>query len=200
MAMPIPIGLVIIFWGSLALAVWLVFVVRDDFSQERGLVKFWRMLEDGIGQALILMMVATAALQVLARYVLPPEISVPWTEEGGRLMMVWAALWGAAALQRSDDHISMTAVYGALGNSGKRLLLIFSDLMTLGVLLPVVYWGWQNARMLDIMTSISLGLPLSIFAYSVPVAGAIMIVYTVKLLTDRLRGKMPRIHQDLPDV
>jgi TRAP-type C4-dicarboxylate transport system permease small subunit len=68
------------------------------------------------------------------------------------------------------------------------------------VLLPVVYWGWQNARVLDIMTSISLGLPLSIFAYSVPVTGAVMIVYTVKLLTDRLRGILPPVRQEVQDV
>jgi TRAP-type C4-dicarboxylate transport system permease small subunit len=162
--------------------------------------KLWFFLQDGISQALILMMLLTATLQVVARYVLPAEISVPWTEEGGRLMMVWVALWGAAALQRADDHICMTVVYDALGNVGKRLMLIFSDLVTLAVLLPLVYWGWQNARVLDIMTSISLGLPLSIFAYSVPVTGAVMIVYTVKLLTDRLRGILPPVRQEVQDV
>ena len=200
MMMPIPIGLTIIFWASLVLAAWLVFVIRDDYSNEKGATKLWRLLEDGISQALILMMLLTATLQVVARYVLPAEFSVPWTEEGGRLMMVWAALWGAAALQRTDDHICMTAFYDALGNVGKRLMLIFSDLVTLAVLLPVVYWGWQNARVLDIMTSISLGLPLSIFAYSVPVTGTVMIVYTVKLLTDRLRGILPPVHQQVQDV
>jgi TRAP-type C4-dicarboxylate transport system permease small subunit len=200
MMMPIPIGLTIIFWMSLALAAWLVFVIRDDYSNEKGVTKLWLFLEDGISQALILMMLLTATLQVLARHILPAEISMPWTEEGGRLMMVWLALWGAAALQRADDHICMTVVYDALGNVGKRLMLIFSDLVTLAVLLPLVYWGWQNARVLDIMTSISLGLPLSIFAYSVPVTGAVMIVYTVKLLTDRLRGILPPVRQEVQDV
>jgi TRAP-type C4-dicarboxylate transport system permease small subunit len=200
MMMPIPIGLTIIFWMSLALAAWLVFVIRDDYSNEKGATKLWLFLEDGISQALILMMLLTATLQVLARHILPSEISMPWTEEGGRLMMVWLALWGAAALQRADDHICMTVVYDALGNVGKRLMLIFSDLVTLAVLLPLVYWGWQNARVLDIMTSISLGLPLSIFAYSVPVTGAVMIVYTVKLLTDRLRGILPPVRQEVQDV
>ena len=200
MMMPIPIGLTIIFWMSLALAAWLVFVIRDDYSNEKGATKLWLFLEDGISQALILMMLLTATLQVLARHILPSEISMPWTEEGGRLMMVWLALWGAAALQRVDDHICMTVLYDALSNVGKRLMLIFSDIVTLAVLLPVVYWGWQNARVLDIMTSISLGLPLSIFAYSVPVTGAVMIVYTVKLLTDRLRGIMPTVRQEVQDV
>ena len=114
-------------------------------------------------------------------------------------MMVWAALWGAAALQRSDDHISMTALFSALGDAGKRALLVFSDVVTLTILAPVVYWGWQNARLLDIMTSISLGLPLSIFAYSVPVTSALMMLYTVRLLVSRFRAATLS-HQELQDV
>lgn len=200
MMMPIPIGLTIIFWSSLAISIWLMYVVRNDYAELNGLAKVWRLLEDYILQAVSLMMLGTATLQIAARHVLPPEISVPWTEEGGRLMMVWLALLGAAALQRSDDHISMTAIYGAVGDAGKRLILVFCDLVTLAILLPMVYWGWLNARSLDIMTSISLGLPLSIFAYSVPVTGFIMIVYTLKLLVDRIRGRLPEPKQDLQDV
>ena len=115
-------------------------------------------------------------------------------------MMVWAAMWGAAALQRTDDHISMTALYDAASEPLKRLILAISDLATLAVLVPIVYWGWENARALDIMTSISLGLPLSIFAYSVPVTGAIMILYTLRLLAGRFHGELARGHQNLQDI
>lgn len=199
MMMPIPTGLAAIFWLSVVLAAWLIFVIRADYATDRGVQRFWRFAEDAISHALILMMLMTATLQILARYIFPPDISFPWTEEGGRLMMVWAALWAAAALQRYDDHIAMMAIYGALGDTGKRVILVFSDLVTLVVLVPTIYWGWENARLLDIMTSISLGLPLSIFAYSVPVTGAIMLVYTVRLLALRFRGE-PLRHQDQQDV
>lgn len=200
MMMPIPIGLTIIFWLSVVLAVWLVFLVRADNAQQSVVMRYWRFVEDSISHALILMMLSTATLQILARHIFPPEITVPWTEEGGRLMMVWAAMWGAAALQRTDDHISMTALYDAASDPLKRLILAISDLVTLAVLVPIVYWGWENARALDIMTSISLGLPLSIFAYSVPVTGAIMILYSLRLLSTRFRGELARGHQDLQDV
>jgi len=72
--------------------------------------------EDGHWPGLNLNMVATAALQVLARYVLGrPKLSVPWTEEGGGLMMVLGSALGAlrsASVQ--TNHISMTAVLCAL--------------------------------------------------------------------------------------
>ena len=47
------------------------------------------------------------------------------------------------------------------------------DLLVLLVLVPIVWLGWETARNLDIMSSISLGLPLSIFAYPVPIGGCI---------------------------
>ncbi|MFM7568021.1 MAG: hypothetical protein ACKO8O_04890, partial [Betaproteobacteria bacterium] len=53
---------------------------------------------------------------------------------------------------------------------------------------PVAWWGWNNARMLDIMQSISLGLPLSIFAYSIPVTAGLMIIFSIGLLVRRFTG------------
>jgi TRAP-type C4-dicarboxylate transport system permease small subunit len=68
---------------------------------------------------------------------------------------------------------------------------VFGDLLVLAVLAPIVWLGWQSARNLDIMNSISLGLPLSIFAYPVPVGGALMMIHTVALLIGRLVGREP---------
>ena len=59
--------------------------------------------------------------------------------------------------------------------------------------LPIVWLGWETARNLDIMSSISLGLPLSIFAYPVPIGGALMMVHTMALLIGRLMGREPEI-------
>jgi TRAP-type C4-dicarboxylate transport system permease small subunit len=41
------------------------------------------------------------------------------------------------------------------------------------------------------MNSISLGLPLSVFAYPVPIGGALMMVHTLALLIGRLSGRVP---------
>jgi TRAP-type C4-dicarboxylate transport system permease small subunit len=41
------------------------------------------------------------------------------------------------------------------------------------------------------MSSISLGLPLSMFAYPVPIGGALMMIHTAALLVGRLMGREP---------
>lgn len=198
--MPTPAELKWLTALILLLAAWLTWLVRSEHAQRPWAARLWRTGEEFVSQFLMLMMLATATVQILGRYVLPPEVSLPWTEEAGRLFMVWGALWGAAALQRTDEHICMTAVFANLPKAGQRVLLIFSDLATGALLVPITLWGWQNARGLDIMTSISLGLPLSIFAYSVPVTGALMIVYSIALLVRRFIGQPVPVSTQSHDI
>ena len=145
-------------------------------------------VEDTVSHFLLLAMLASAALQVIVRYLLSDTLTMPWTEEFGRLVMVWGALWGAAALQRSDDHISMSVVFDQLPPRAQLAVRLFGDLVTLGVLLPVVWYGWKSAVALDVMYTIALGLPLSVFAYPIPVAGALIVLHTVSLMVQRMRG------------
>jgi TRAP-type C4-dicarboxylate transport system permease small subunit len=90
-----------------------------------------------------------------------------------------------------DDHIRMSAVYDLFPTALKRAVRVFGDVVVLLVLAPIVWLGWVTARNLDIMYSISLGLPLSVFAYPVPVGGALMMVHTTVLLVGRLMGREP---------
>ena len=136
----------------------------------------------------MLAMIIASLIQVTVRYALSDEFTLPWTEEFGRLTLVWAAMWGAAALQRSDDHIAMTVATDFMPLGLQRAIRLFGDVVTLLVLAIVTWYGWQVARNLDIMTSISLGMPLSVFAYPVPVAGALMIIHTIMLMVRRVRG------------
>lgn len=186
--MPVPTELKWLTFAVIAIALWLTWSVRKDRAP-LGSDRWAQAFEDFINLFLMLMMLATSVLQVAGRHVLGEEMSMPWTEEAGRLVMVWAALWGAAALQRTDDHIHLAAVFDLFPAGAKRPVLIFGDLVVIALLVPLTWWGWQNARGLDIMTSISLGLPLSIFTYSVPVTSALMLVYTLRNLRRRLTNQ-----------
>ena len=156
--------------------------------EEGGGLDLWKVVEDTVSHFLLLAMLASAALQVVVRYLLSDTLTMPWTEEFGRLVMVWGALWGAAALQRSDDHISMSVIFDQLPPRAQLAVRLFGDLVTLGVLLPVVWYGWKSAVALDVMYTIALGLPLSVFAWPIPVAGALLALHTVSLMVRRARG------------
>jgi TRAP-type C4-dicarboxylate transport system permease small subunit len=114
---------------------------------------------------------------------------VPWTDEFGGLAMIWAALWGAAVLQRSDDHITMSVVHDLLPPRAQLCVRLLADAVVIAVMAPMVWLGWRNAGALAIITTPALGLPVSIFAYSVPMTGAVFILHTLILIVQRLRGR-----------
>jgi TRAP-type C4-dicarboxylate transport system permease small subunit len=189
--MRVPSELIAIVGVLVALAFGCTWAIRSDWRRANGSIAWWELSEAFVGLFLMLCMLVTSALQVLVRYLFSDEIDIPWTEEFGRLAMIWAAFWGAAMLQRADDHIRMSAVYDLLPTALQKAVRMFGDILVLLVLAPIVWLGWETARNLDIMSSISLGLPLSIFAYPVPIGGGLMMIHTVALLIGRLLGREP---------
>ena len=191
---PPPEELVAMVLVLATLAAALTWTLRGDCRRADGRFETWAAVETYVSLFLMLCMLTSAMVQVLVRYLFSDLVDLPWTEEFGRLALIWAGFWGAAALQRADDHISMTVIYDLLPERGKLAVRLFGDIVTLAVLVPIVWLGWESARNLDIMNAISLGLPLSVFAYPVPVAGALMLLHTMALIVRRLTGRLPDHH------
>ena len=150
--MRVPPELIAMVAVLVLLAVGCTWAIRSDWRQPDGRIAWWDLSEAFVGLFLMLCMLVSSALQVLVRYLFSDEIDIPWTEEFGRLAMIWAAFWGAAALQRADDHIRMSAVYDLLPAPLQKAVRVFGDVLVLLVLAPIVWLGWETARNLDIMS------------------------------------------------
>lgn len=187
----VPLELLVLLGVLAVISICLTIVIRNDFRTSDGAFDPWAVIEGLVSLFLVLVMVAAATLQIIVRYFDIAAFDLHWTEELGRLALVWAAFWGAACLQRLDDHIRMTALYDYIPDKGKAVFRILGDVTTLAVLVLIVWFGWQTARNLDIMMTIALGVPLSVFAYPVPIAGALMMIYTAITLVRRLSGREP---------
>jgi TRAP-type transport system small permease protein len=189
----VPIELKLLAVVLVAAALALTWLVRVDWRSE-GRLDWWRPIEDGVSLLLMLAMLAASLLQVLVRYALSDFVSMPWTEELSRLAMVWAAFWGAAMLQRSDDHISMAFLHDLMPPAAQRLVRFFGDLVTIAVMAPIAWFGWRNAMGLEIISTVALGLPLAVFAYAVPVSAGLMVLHSLVLAWRRLRGEAVPSH------
>lgn len=187
----VPMELLVLIGALALLSLFLTILIWSDFRTPAGAFEPWAMIEGLVGIFLVLVMVSAATLQIAVRYFDIVAFDLHWTEELGRLALVWAAFWGAACLQRVDDHIRMTVLYDYIPDKGKAVFRIVGDITTLAVLVLIVWFGWQTARDLDIMMTIALGVPLSVFAYPVPIAGALMTIYTAITLARRLTGREP---------
>ncbi len=187
----VPIELVAVVGAIALLSIVLALTIQADFRTSTGAFDPWGMIEGVVGIFLVLVMVVAATLQIVVRYFDFATLDLHWTEELGRLALVWVAFWGAACVQRIDDHIRMTVLYDYVPDKAQFAFRIIGDVVTLAMLALVVWYGWQTARNLDIMLTIALGVPLSAFAYPVPVAGALMAIYTAATLFRRLSGREP---------
>jgi TRAP-type C4-dicarboxylate transport system permease small subunit len=188
MQMPVPDELIWLLVLITACAVVLVFSQRTTWCVD-GRTRPWLLVEDLVGYLLFMGMFVASTVQIVIRYGLSDVITAPWTEEFSRLVLVWLALWGAAAVQRTDDHIHMTVVFDLLPVKARRWVRVAGDVIILAALAPVVWYGWHTAQSLDIMYTIALGVPLSVFAYPVPVGGALMMLHTLRLIVLRVQDR-----------
>lgn len=83
-------------------------------------------LLNAISVGLFLWMVAIVFLQVIFRYVL--KLSVPWTEELARVLLIWLVYLGIAEVEAKRDGIRTTYFIEKLPPVLFRGLLVFSDL------------------------------------------------------------------------
>lgn len=181
-----PGSLLLLIGFTAASAAGLLWLIRVDWAR-RGRPT-WKLVEDAVGLFAMPGMLYAASMQVLVRYALADRLELPWTEEFSRLLLVWAAMWGAAILQRSDDHISMTVVFDRFPARGRLVLRLVGDLVALAVLGVMGWFGWQTAARQLVMSTVSLGLPISVFIAPVPLAATLMIVHTLVIIARRLRG------------
>lgn len=144
----------------------------------------------------VLVMVASASWQVVARYILdaPPV----WTEELARRAMVWAGMLGAScAFRVNADPTLFPAMRDKIGATGLLLALVRAA----GVILfatPVIWYSIFGARMnmargflgrsLDRQAEM-LDISMIWFTAAVPLAFAFIIIHTFADLLMRFSGE-----------
>lgn len=170
-------------------ALGLTWTVRSQWRRAALMITIWNLLETGIGIFLVMGMLYLGTTQVIVRYALAEHLSLPWTEELARLFLVWTAFWGAARVQRSDGHLAVAVLFNLLPPSARLVARLFGDVVALAFLAVVVWQGWWSAQLRLDVSMISLALPSALFAFSVPICGAVMIVHSILLMIVRSKTR-----------
>ena len=127
------------------------------------------------------------AMTVLVRFV--PVASTGWSDEIVELAFAWMVFLGAAVLWRDGTHFRVDLVPQKLaGSAAGRWLEIVLGVLSLGFLVVFTYEGWVLTRAATDRSPIFV---LSkVFWYGVmPLAGALMVVSTLRDLWSRLRRR-----------
>lgn len=134
-------------------------------------VRIAQILELVAGAALSLM-VAVILLQVLMRYGMSDGLI--WGEEFARIMMIAAALLGAAVAHWQGKHIRFDLVEHLLSTSMRRGLALVAELVVLATLVTLVIAGWELAAENAMQESLTLGMSMVYIYALVPLGFAWM--------------------------
>jgi TRAP-type transport system small permease protein len=88
---------------------------------------------------LLLTMVVLVVFQIVARNYL--HISVPWTEELSRVILVWMTFIGSVILISEKGHVVMDLLLNKLEGCSKKILLTFCYLVVAVFLAFLIYYG-----------------------------------------------------------
>jgi TRAP-type C4-dicarboxylate transport system permease small subunit len=163
--------------------------MEDDMN-----LSSWRRIDQFIAVFLrrgsIAMMVALVvfvAAGVIVRFL--PFASMGWADEIIELAFAWLVFLGAAALWRDRTHFRVDLLPTKLGHSKAGLRLeIGLALLALGFFLVFTYQGgWVSYKATD--RSPILELPRYLWYGVMPLAGAIIVGYTLRDLREFIRKR-----------
>ncbi|MBI2772813.1 MAG: TRAP transporter small permease [Burkholderiales bacterium] len=110
-----------------------------------------------------------------------------WLQQVTTAFFAWGVFIGMAAATRRNDHFYLTEITKRMTGVPRSLIEAANRLIALAVALALVWFGWKNA-ILDLgsfrMPSL---IPLAVYTGIVPVAGALIALFTVEQLVNGLR-------------
>ena len=125
--------------------------------------------------------------QVFGRYVL--NSSPSWSEQASLALMIWYVSLAAAAGVREGFHIRIVALENAVGPKTRLWMRIISNIIVGGCGLAMLVWGGQLVAKTWSHVIPSLGLPRGLAYLGLPIAGALMAVFSLERIFEELSGE-----------
>jgi len=143
-----------------------------------------RVEELAAGTLLVLMSAATFG-NVVARYFFNNPLE--WAEEFSRYSFIWIVFLGAAYCTKSNRHIVIDGLVLALPARPRAILEVLADLITLGLMGVLLYYGWHLTVFTTQPTS-TLHVPMSVVYVVVPISAALIGLRSIGTLVGRIRS------------
>lgn len=109
-----------------------------------------------------------------------------WFDEVVQGLFAWMVFIGAAALWREREHFVVTWLQDALGNTRlAHLLQLAVTVLCLFFLVVMTFYGYKIWSRNNALTPI-LQLPMAWLYAVIPIAGSVMVLYSLRDLTNSL--------------
>ena len=130
----------------------------------------------------LLLMTFIVGWQVFGRFVL--NSSPSWSEQSALTLMIWFVFLGGAAGVRDGFHIRIIALENSLSKPRQKILRRISNCVVGLCGLAMLWWGGELVVRTWSHTIPSLGLPRGVAYLGIPIAGALIALFSLERLLD----------------
>ncbi len=161
----------------------------------RGLFAVMDMINRLVGYAMaaaLAVMVVFTLLQVMVRFLLTKFgilMSVPWTEEMARYLMIWIVFLGSAIACRKGQLIALEFLVDAAPEPFGRILRVCALAISLVFFAMLVWLGWHYVTGNFIERSPVMQIRMSWVYVSLPIGAVLMVVNTLCLAIEEMHGR-----------
>lgn len=144
----------------------------------------------GLAGASFLVMVLLTCWQVFTRYLLKNPST--WSEELVSYMFAWMSLLGAALVTCERGHMNIPILEEKCGPTARKFLNCLCEAIAfLFSAIILLYGGIQISNLAMGQMTSSLGVPIGIFYFVLPLCGVLNMIYTVMNMIEIMRGSEP---------
>ena len=153
--------------------------------------RFVQFLQAATGLALMLML-GVILLQVALRYGFADGLI--WGEEFARIMMIGAALVGAAVAHHEGKHIRFDLLEHMLSARFRGALALVAELVVLATAAMLTYFGWELMAANEFQESMTIGISMLYIYAMLPISMGLMTLASMGRLLKIIIEIMQIIH------
>lgn len=146
---------------------------------------FLAKIANGFVVLLLSVMSIDILLGVFFRYVLVKPL--PWSEDLGRYLMIWMALFGVGVVMQNKAHVAVTIGVEKMPLRVRFGLLLIAKILVLGFGLAMGYWGLQLLLSMMPQTSPTLHIRMWWVYLGFPFYGFFLIVSTLDQILEDIK-------------
>lgn len=134
--------------------------------------------------ALLLAMVVIVFWNVVSRYFL--GISIAWSEEISRFMLIWVVFLGTVLAYIKDEHLSLDILIKVLPKKAANTMQVVADLGVLYAIQIIVRGGYSLTMQSWDWLSPAAAVPYACVYLIIPIAGVALFIMTIAKMINHI--------------
>lgn len=150
---------------------------------------------------LIIQMFALSIIVIYAVISRKMGASLSWYDEIAAIQLAWITYYGAALAALRRRHIGFDGVLLAMPIPMRRVMVILSEVLTVGFFALLTWSGWEVVKIIEGMSLVSLTfIPVQLTQSVIPIGGALFIICSLLSFPDYYRLTMAGISFEHPEI